>query len=170
MTLPLVIVAAMARNRVIGGNNQLLWRLSSDLKRFKALTLGKPMIMGRKTWDSIGRPLPGRESIVVTRDRSFQPVGAHVVHDIDAALALGHELAIKMGADSLILAGGGDLYRQMINQCARLHMTEVDLAPEGDAVFPVIDPQLWQEVSRQTHPAGPGDEAAFAFVDYKKAD
>ena len=162
---PLVIVAAVARNRVIGGDNRLLWKLRSDMQHFRALTMGKPLVMGRKTFESIGRPLPGRETIVVTRDRSFRPQGVHVAHDLPGALALAQDSAQRMGADEIVIAGGGDLYGQLIGQCRDLHLTEVDLAPQGDALFPVIDPQLWRPVRREAHAAGPGDEAAFAVVD-----
>jgi dihydrofolate reductase len=163
---PLAIVVAIARNRVIGGDNKLLWKLRSDMLHFRAITMGKPMIMGRRTWDSIGRPLPGRESIVVTRDTSFRADGAHVVHDIPSALALAKDLAERMKSEEIVLAGGGELYAQMMPDCDVLHVTEVDLAPEGDALFPVIDPSQWRETSRIAHEPGQGDEAAFSFVTY----
>jgi dihydrofolate reductase len=165
---PLAIVVAVARNGVIGGDNRLLWKLRSDMHHFRAITMGKPMIMGRRTWDSIGRPLPGRESIIVTRDQTFQAEGAHVVHDIAAALKLAQDRAKAMNAAEIVLAGGGDLYAQMLDQCDVLHVTEVDLAPEGDAIFPTIDPAQWREVSREAHEAGQGDEAAYAFVTYMR--
>ena len=166
MALPLAIVAAVARNGVIGGNNQLLWKLRSDMNHFRAITMGKPMIMGRRTWDSIGRPLPGRESIVVTRDPAFRAEGAHVAHDPASAVALAEELAKGLKAPEIVVAGGGELYRLLIGQCAVLHITEVDLAPEGDAFFPAIDPAVWREAARAAHDPGPGDEAGFSFVDY----
>ena len=157
--LPILIVAAVARNGVIGAGNQLLWRLSSDLRRFKALTLGKPLIMGRKTFQSIGRPLPERETIVVTRDPGFKPDGALVAHDLAAALALAEARAAAMGADSLVIAGGGELYAQTFALADRLAITEVALAPEGDAVFPPIDPAEWREIRREPGVRGPRDEA-----------
>ena len=166
MGVPLVIVAAVARNGVIGGNNRLLWKLRSDMHHFRAITMGKPMIMGRRTWDSIGRPLPGRETIVVTRDPAFAAPGAHVAHDPQAAIALGQELAERLKAPEIMVAGGGELYSLLLDQCAALHMTEVDLAPEGDAFFPAIDPHRWREAGRVAHDPGPGDEAGFSFVDY----
>jgi dihydrofolate reductase len=164
--LPLILVAAVARNGVIGAGDRLLWRLSSDLKRFKALTLGKPLVMGRKTFQSIGRPLPGRETIVVTRDRDFRPDGALVAHDLDAALALAGARAAAMGADAVVIAGGGELYAETIALADRLAITEVALAPDGAAVFPPIDPAEWSEVRREPGVRGPNDEADFAFVDY----
>jgi dihydrofolate reductase len=163
---PLAIVVAVARNGVIGGDNKLLWKLRSDMLHFRAITMGKPMIMGRRTWDSIGRPLPGRQSIVVTRDTSFQAEGAHVVHDIPSALLLAQDVAEHMKSEEIVLAGGGELYAQLLPQCDVLHVTEVDLAPQGDALFPKIEPSQWREISRIAHQPGQGDEAAFSFVDY----
>ena len=166
--LPLVLVAAVARNGVIGGGNQLPWRLSSDLKHFRAITWGKPLLMGRKTFASIGRPLPGRETIVLTRAADFRADGVFVAHDLGSALELATERGRAMGAKEIILAGGGELYAQLIGRAARLAITEVDLAPEGDAYFPAIDPAIWREVARQAPGSVPGDEAAFAFVDYAR--
>ncbi len=167
--LPIVLVAAVAQNGVIGADNKLLWRLSSDLKRFKALTLGKPLIMGRKTFQSIGRPLPGRETIVVTRDPGLLLKSALVVHGLDAALALAEARAAAMGADAIVIAGGGELYAATIALADRLAITEVALAPEGGAHFPPIDPAEWREVRREPGVRGPNDEADFAFVDYVRA-
>jgi dihydrofolate reductase len=162
--IPVVIVAAVARNGVIGGRNRLLWRLSSDLKRFKAITLGKPLIMGRKTFESIGKPLPGRETIVITRDADFKFQGVHVAADIDSGFARASELAARMNADAIIVAGGGDIYAQTLPLAARLEITEVNLTPEGDTYFPALDLQSWHEINRENHEPGPGDEAAFSFV------
>ena len=169
MGAPLVIVAAVARNGVIGGNNRLLWKLRSDMHHFRAITMGKPMIMGRRTWDSIGRPLPGRETIVVTRDASFAAPGAHVIHHLEGAIAMGQTLAEQLKSPEIVVAGGGELYGLLLDRCAALHLTEVDLAPEGDAFFPPIDPAHWREAGRTPHDPGPGDEAAFSFVDYVRA-
>ena len=164
MSIPLVIVAAVARNRVIGRGNGLAWRLPSDLKRFKALSLGKPLLMGRKTFDSIGRPLPGRETIVVTRDRAARVPGAQTAHDLTAGLLAAEAAALRMQASEIIIAGGGEIYTQTIGMAARLHITEVNLAPEGDALFPAIDPALWRETAREPHAQAAGDEAPFSFV------
>ena len=166
---PLALVAAVARNGVIGGDNRLLWKLRSDMHHFRAITMGKPLLMGRRTWDSIGRPLPGRETIVVTRDRQFQPEGAEIAHDIEKALELAQISAARLNADEVIVAGGGELYAQLIGRCATLHLTEVNLAPQGDAVFPPLEPGLWREIHREHHEAGPGDEVDFDFVDYIRA-
>ena len=169
MTPPVVLVAAVARNGVIGGRNRLLWRLPSDLKRFKALTMGKPLIMGRKTFESVARPLPGRETIVVTRDERFSAEGVRVAHGLDEALALAAERAAAMGADAVVIAGGGEIYAQTIDRAERLAITEVAVEPEGDARFPPIDPAVWREVRREPGARGPKDEADFTFVEYGRA-
>ena len=166
--LPLVLVAAVARNGMIGGENRLLWRLPSDLKHFRAITWGKPLIMGRKTFASVGRPLPGRETIVLTRAVDFRPEGVLVAHDLEAALTTARERGAAMGATEIVVAGGGELYAQLIGRADRLAITEVDLAPEGDAFFPAIDRSRWREVARQAPPRAAGDEAGFAFVDYAR--
>ena len=166
--VPLVIVAAVALNGVIGAGGGLPWRLSSDLKRFKALTWGRPLMMGRKTFESIGRALPGRETIVVTRDPGFAPSGVFVAHGLEAALDLAHERARAMGADEIIVAGGAEIYAQTIASASRLFITEVALDAEGDVRFPPIDPLKWREVRREAGERGPRDEADFAFVEYER--
>jgi dihydrofolate reductase len=164
--MTLSLVAAVARNGVIGRGNRLLWRLSTDMKRFRALTMGKPLVMGRKTFESIGKPLPGRETIIVTRDRGYVVEGAHIVADIDEALALAETL---MGADGdIVSAGGGEIYAQTIGRADRLFITEVDVAPEGDTLFPAIDPELWREVKREKPARSERDEADFVFVAYER--
>ncbi|HLX98800.1 MAG TPA: dihydrofolate reductase, partial [Roseiarcus sp.] len=149
---PLVLVAAVARNGVIGAGGGIPWR--SDLKRFKALTWGKPMVMGRKTFASIGRALPGRETIVVTRDPAFLPPGVLVAHAIDAALDLADERARVMEADEIVIAGGAEIYAQTIKRASRLFITEVALDAEGEARFPPIDPGEWREVRREAGERG----------------
>jgi len=166
--VPLVLVAAVARNGIIGANGGLPWRLSSDLKRFKALTWGKPLVMGRKTFESLGRALPGRETIVVTRDPAFAPSGVFVAHNLDAALDLAAERAHAMGADEIIIGGGAEIYAQTIARASRLFITEVTLDAEGEARFPPVDPREWREISRETGERAPRDEADFAFVSYAR--
>src|ERR1700677_1723691 len=166
--VPLVLVVAVARNGIIGANGGLPWGLSSDLKRFKALTWGKPLVTGRKTFESIGRALPGRETIVVTRDPAFRPLGVLVAHDLEAALHLAAERAQAMGADEIIIGGGGEIYAQTIARASNLFITEIVLDAEGEARFPSIDPHEWREVSRETGERGPRDAAAFAFVGYAR--
>jgi dihydrofolate reductase len=165
---PLVLVAAVARNRVIGANQGLPWRLSGDLKRFKALTWGKPMLMGRKTYLTIGRALPGRETIVVTRDPDFSAPGGVVAHGLEEALDLAAERARVMGAKEIIVAGGGEIYAQTIGRAGRLLITEVALDAKGETLFPPIDPRQWREARREKGERGPRDEADFAFVEYER--
>ena len=164
--MKLSLVVALAENGVIGRDNQLLWRLKTDLRRFRELTTGKPLVMGRKTFESIGRPLPNRDNIIVTRDAAFAAEGVQVAHSLDEAIALGQASAQRRGVDEIMIGGGGDIYAQTIGRADRLFVTEVKLEPEGDAIFPLIDPAIWREAARKRFPAGPDDEAAFAFVDY----
>ncbi|HKI15517.1 MAG TPA: dihydrofolate reductase [Roseiarcus sp.] len=165
---PLAIVAAVARNGVIGANNGLPWRLSSDMKRFKTLTWGKPLVMGRKTYLSIPRALPGRETIVVTRDPAFAPAGVNIAHELETALDLAAQRADAMGAEEIVVAGGAEIYAQTMARASRLYITEVALAAEGDTRFPPIDPGQWREARRRKGERGPRDEADFAFVDYER--
>jgi dihydrofolate reductase len=165
---PLVLVAAVARNGVIGGDKGLPWRLSSDLKRYRALTWGKPMVMGRKTFESIGRALPGRETIVVTRDPDFAAPGVVVARDLEAALDLAAGRARAMGASEIIIAGGGEIYAQTIARAERLFITEVALDAKGGTRFSPIDRSQWREVRRENGERGPRDEADFAFVEYER--
>lgn len=157
----IVLVAAVARNGAIGVKGGLPWRLPSDLKHLRETTWGRPMVMGRKTFDSIGKPLPGRETIVVTRDQAFARDGVHVVRSIDDALALGASRAQAMGVDEIMVIGGGELYRATLDRADRIVLSEVDLAPEGDAFFPELDMSQWREVARKTPPRTEKDEAAF---------
>jgi len=159
MSTTISLVAAIARNGVIGRDNGLAWHLSSDLKRFKALTMGKPMLMGRRTWASIGRPLPGRRTLVLTRDPGFRAEGAETVHDWDAALA-------AAAAPELMVVGGAEIYALALSHADRLHLTEVEAEPEGDVRFPAFDRTAFRETFREAHPAGPRDAHAFAFVDW----
>ena len=170
MSLPLIFIVAVAKNGVIGGDNKLLWRLSGDLKRFKALTMGKPMIMGRKTFESIGKPLPGRQTIVVTRDTSWRHEGVHVAHDLAGACVLAQEVGQSMGASEITVVGGAEIYRQLLPQADRIEWTEVHLTPEGDALFPSLDPKDWRESAREAHLRHPeaGDEADYDFVSYQR--
>lgn len=162
--LPVVLVAAIADNGVIGRDNQLIWRLKTDMRRFREVTMGCPMIMGRKTFQSIGKPLPGRQSIVLSRDPGFQPDGAYVVPTLDQALATAQQLGAAMGARAVIVAGGGEIYAQALPAADRLELTFVHARPEGDALFPAFDHSVFQECARSEHPADPDDEFPFAFV------
>jgi dihydrofolate reductase len=162
----LAIVVAVAENGVIGRGNEMPWRLRTDLRRFRALTMGRPILMGRKTFVSIGKPLPGRRTIVLTRDRSFAAAGIEVAHTLEEALAVGDRIADEMGSDSLMCVGGAEIYALLLPGAQRLHVTRVKAWPEGDAFFPPIDAAAFREMSRVPHPAGPEDDHAFEFVDY----
>lgn len=164
MNPKLVAVVARAQNGVIGVGNGLPWRLPSDLKHYKARTWGKPMIMGRRTWESIGRPLPGRESIVVTRRPGYAAPGAHVAASLDESLEIARRIAREMGADEIIVAGGEEIYRGLLDRTEVIELTEVAANVPGDAHFPPLDPAQWQEIARETPPRGEKDEADFAFV------
>ncbi|MCQ2028092.1 dihydrofolate reductase [Stutzerimonas zhaodongensis] len=152
-SLPLAMIAALADNRVIGLDNAMPWHLPADLKHFKAMTLGKPIIMGRKTWDSLGRPLPGRLNLVVSRQPELQLEGAETFKTLDAALVRAEQWAREQGVDELMLIGGAQLYAQALPQAQRLYLTRIDAAPEGDAFFPAFDESEWQRTDAQAHPA-----------------
>lgn len=168
MSLTTALIAAVARNGVIGQGNALPWRLPSDMRHFKAMTLGKPVIMGRQTYESIGRPLPGRAVVVVSSRANFDAAGCDVAASIEAALQQAERRAAVLGASEIMVAGGGTLYRAMIGQADRLYLTEIDAAPPGDTMFPPIDPALWRVGERVAHPPGPGDDTGFALVTYER--
>ena len=155
------LLVAVARNGVIGRDNGLPWHLRSDLKRFKALTMGKPMLMGRRTFDSIGKPLPGRRSLVLTRDRSYARPDVTTVHGWEEALAAAR-------GEELMVVGGADVFAMALPGAGRIHWTEVDAAPEGDVVFPDFDRSAFRETFRDAHPAGDRDEHAFTFIDLER--
>jgi dihydrofolate reductase len=167
--MELVLVAAIAENRVIGRDNGLPWRLGSDLKHFRAVTMGKPILMGRKTYLSLGRPLPGRTNIVISRDPDFVAPGIVAAPSLAAALETARGDALRRGADAIMITGGAELYAQTMARADRLEITLVHLNPEGDTLFPPIDPQVWREIARTSHPPGPRDEAGFDFVSYVRA-
>ncbi len=165
---PLAVIVAVAENGVIGRDNDLAWRLRTDLKRFRALTMSKPMIMGRRTFASIGRPLPGRETVVMTRDPTFAAPGIHVARSLDEAVRVADELAERMGADEIPVVGGAEVYRLALPRAERLHLTLVHASPPGDVVFPDFDRSLFVETGRETHPAGEGDDHPFTFLDLER--
>ena len=144
-TPPVVLVLARAENGVIGANGGLPWRLEGDLPRFKQLTLGKPCIMGRKTWDSLPKkPLPGRSNIVVTRDENFSPAGAVVVHSFNAAL----EIAVAVNSDAIMVIGGAEIFAQALPHANKIELTVVYGTPEGDVVMPPFPPEIWRQAAR----------------------
>ena len=165
----IVVIAAAAENGVIGRGGVMPWRLRSDMQHFRALTMGKPVVMGRKTWASLQvKPLPRRTSIVVTRDQNFTAPGALVARSLDVALEAARGDALRRGTDIMVI-GGAEIYAQAMPLADRLEITRIHMQPEGDTVFPPIDPAVWREASLEAHPAGEGDDAAFDFVSYVKA-
>lgn len=154
-----VIVVAMAQNRTIGRDGDLPWRLPADLKHFKAVTMGKPIVMGRKTYDSIGRPLPGRLNVVITRSTTYTPDGVTVVHSLEDAL----EAARASGAEETCIVGGAEIYRLALPMTSRLELTEVHEHVDGDTHFPAFDRADWTETARERHEAE-DDRPAYSFV------
>jgi len=167
--MEIVLVAAVAENGVIGRAGGLPWRLKSDLQQFRALTTGKPIVMGRRTWASLARPLPHRTNIVVTRDPAFTAPGAVVTTSVAVALAVARGDALRRNADAIMVIGGGDIYAQAMPLATRLEITHVNARPDGEAVFPAIDPAVWRETARRAVQPGPGDDASFAGVTYVRA-
>jgi dihydrofolate reductase len=166
----IAIYVAIAENGVIGSKGGLPWRLSSDLKRFKAGTMGKPIIMGRKTWESFPkRPLPGRLNIIVTRDKAYRAEGAEAASSLQDAVALATIRARCMaGADEICVIGGGEIYAQALPLADRLHVTHVLAKVDGDTVFPPIDPEIWYLVSAEDFPAGEKDTHATRYAVYER--
>jgi dihydrofolate reductase len=158
----ITLVAAVAQNGVIGRDNGLIWHLRSDLKRFKALTMGKPILMGRKTFASLGKPLPGRHNIVLTRDPHFAAPDTTIVHDWEEALMAAGE------TEELMVVGGAEIYALALPSADRIHLTEVEGRPDGDTVFPAFDRSAFREVHREAHGPSEHDECAFAFVDLER--
>lgn len=165
MTVTLTLgPVARAANGVIGAGGTLPWRLKSDLALFKALTLGKPVIMGRRTWDSLPlKPLPGRVNIVLSRDGSFEPKGAVVCEAFSEAMQIAREQAAEDGVDEVCVIGGAALFDLALPKAGRIYLTEVEARPEGDVLFPAFDESAWTEVRREAHPAGPNDDHPFVF-------
>jgi dihydrofolate reductase len=164
-----VLVAAVAENGVIGRDDGLPWRLRSDLRRFRARTWGKPVVMGRKTFQSVGKPLPGRTNIVVSRDRAFSAPGVVVAPDVRAALQTARGDALRRGADEIAVIGGAEIYAETLPNADRLDITLVKARPEGNVRFPPIDPKAWRETERSEHKGGPEDAADFALITYERA-
>jgi dihydrofolate reductase len=165
MPLPhIALVVARARNGVIGRDGDLPWRLRSDLQRFKAVTIGKPCIMGRRTWESLPlKPLPGRLNLVLSKDESFLAKGALVCTTLDEAVEIARETAGEDGVDEICVIGGTALFAAALPRARRLYLTEVEAEPEGDAVFPAFDEAAWVEVSSEAYPSGEKDDHAFVF-------
>jgi dihydrofolate reductase len=166
--MEVVLVAAVAENGVIGSSGAMPWRLKSDMQRFKALTSGRPVVMGRKTFVSIGRPLPGRTNIVVTRDPDFRAAGVVVTNSFANAGAIAKGDALRRFATEIAVIGGAEIYAQWMACADRLEITEVHARPDGDTSFAAIDAAIWQEVARLRNPAGPADSADFSYVTYRR--
>jgi dihydrofolate reductase len=164
----IVFVVAVADNGVIGRDNALPWHLRSDLKRFKAITLNRPVIMGRKTFMSIGRPLPGRTNIVVTRDKEFQARGVVVAPSLEAAYDVARGDALRRLVTEIMVIGGAEIFAQGRDRAHRLEVTEVHAAPEGDTWLAPVDAAEWDEVARTRHAAGEGDTSDFSYVTYRR--
>ena len=166
--MQIVLIVAVAENGVIGSSGTIPWRLKTDLQRFKTLTLGKPIVMGRKTFVSLRRPLPGRTNIVVTRDASFRAAGAVVTTSLADARAVATGDALRRLATEIAVIGGAEIYAQWMAYADRLEITEVHAKPAGDTYFATIDAAVWEEVARVRNAAGPDDSADFSFVTYRR--
>ena len=160
----IAFVVAVSKNGIIGREGGLPWKLSSDMRFFKTITMGKPLIMGRKTWESLPkRPLPGRDNIVISRTRGYTAPGATVVSDPQAALSKAAMCASRAGSEEIAVIGGGEIFTLMLPSADRIYLTEVDLETEGDTRFPALDPAHWREIGREKFPRGEKDDAAFTI-------
>ena len=167
----LALIVAQGLNRVIGNDNKLPWYLPEDLRYFKEVTMGKPIIMGRKTFESIGKPLPGRLNIVITRDSNWSAEGVKVVSGLGDAIEVGEGQALIDGVEEAVIIGGAQIYAQSLSIVDRLYLTQVEAEPEGDAYFPEVDYSQWQELGRQSFPAGDQpNRYPYAFIVYDRKE
>jgi dihydrofolate reductase len=166
--MDIVAVVAVAENGVIGRDNAMPWRLKSDLKRFRSLTIGKPVIMGRKTFESLGGPLKNRTNIVVSRDASYAAAGAVVTTTIEKALEVARGDALRRGCDAIVVGGGSHIYEALMPRATRIEMTIVHANPEGDTRFPPLDASVWEEVARERPEPAPEDSAPATWVTYRR--
>ena len=171
--MKIALIAAVAQNGVIGRDNALPWHLPEDLKHFRAMTIGKPVIMGRKTWESLGRPLPGRTNIVITRQARFAATGAVVVRSLDEALAIAERTLLESGAseggiDECVVIGGAELYAQALPRCDLIYFTEVHASVSGDTFFPPFERTHWSELRRERHAAQGNNPFDYSFVLYER--
>jgi dihydrofolate reductase len=167
--ISIIVVVAVAENGVIGRDGGLPWRIGSDLRHFRALTEGKPVVMGRKTFLSLGNPLKARTNIVISNNPAFAARGALVAPSLDAALAAARGDALRRGAHEIAIIGGSALFGEALGFADRLEVTRVHATPEGDTFLPPIEPRTWRQVASKRHTAGPQDEADFTFVTYERA-
>jgi dihydrofolate reductase len=166
--MEIVLIVAVAENGVIGAGGAIPWRLKSDQQRLKAITLNKPVVMGRKTFESLRRPLPGRTNIVVTRDPNYRAGGAVVTTSFENARAVAHGDALRRFATEIAVIGGAEIYAQWMAVADRLEITEVHARPEGDTHFAATDKAAWEEVARVRNPAGPDNSADFSYVTFRR--
>jgi len=166
--IEIVLIVAAAENGVIGSKGSIPWRVKSDVLRLKTMTMGKPVVMGRKTFESLRRPLPGRTNIVVTRDPDFRAAGAVVTSSLPDAWAVARGDALRRFATEIAVLGGAEIYAQWMGSADRLEVTEVHARPEGDTLFPAIDPADWDEVARVRNSASGDDSASYSYVTYRR--
>lgn len=168
MKIRIAMIAGVAENGVIGIDQTIPWRVPSDMAFFKHTTMGKPVIMGRKQYETVGKPLPGRANIVVTRQEGYQPEGVIVVHDVEAALEKARDIAVADGVDEIMVIGGGELYAQLMTRADRLYISHIALNPPGDVRFPAIEADEWVVVQRPSVEPSPRDEAGYCVKVYER--
>lgn len=160
----LSLIAAIGKNGIIGRGNELPWRIKSEMQYFKRTTVGKPIVMGRKSFESLGKPLLDRTNIIVSRNADYQVEGCVTVASLDEGLATARSVAARDGVDEIFIGGGAEIYRQTLPLADRLYLTEVHLAPEGDTSFPAFDRSQWREIKREFHAAQPGESADYTIT------
>lgn len=168
MNIPIAMIAGVARNGVIGADGTIPWKIPSDMAYFKRMTMGKPIVMGRKQYESVGRPLPGRTNIVVTRQPGYVREGIEVFATLEAGLDRGRQVAARDGAPEVMVIGGGEIYAQALDRVARLYISHIALDPRGDVVFPAIDPEIWRVVDEPEVVPSDRDTAAFRIRVYER--
>lgn len=168
MSVKIAMIAGVAENGVIGSDQTIPWRVPSDMAFFKRTTMGKPVVMGRKQYETVGKPLPGRANIVVTRQPDYQPEGVLVFHDVDTAVEKARDIAAAEGVDEIMIIGGGELYAQLMDRADRLYITHIDLSPAGDVRFPAIAPEQWVVVDLPEVTPSPKDEAMYRVKVYER--
>jgi dihydrofolate reductase len=170
MTVEVAMIAAVGENGVIGSDGAIPWRLPTDFAHFKRTTMGKPLIMGRRTFESIGKPLPGRTNIVVTRQSAYQPDDVLVVHSLAEAIDRARQIAVADGVDEIMIGGGGEIYREALPLAQRLYVTHVAASPSGDAGFPRIDPKQWEVEAEPELLRSERDSADFTVKVYRRRE
>jgi len=166
MSVRVAMIAGVAENGVIGAGGKIPWRVPSDMAFFKRTTMGKPIVMGRKQYETVGRPLPGRTNLVVSRQVGYQPEGVIVINALDAAIDHAIAIAEADGADEAMVIGGGEIYAQAMERAERLYISHIALRPAGEVVFPAIDPRVWRVIGEPVVEPSPKDEAAYRIAVY----